>query len=69
MKLVSLTGFAPVVSCMRGRHVDWTTPQGRKKWWEVLEDGHQRAAHFTSRMPNERSQIVIVLHYVNGSSP
>ena len=22
-KLASLTGFAPVISCMRGRHVDW----------------------------------------------
>ena len=30
MKLASLTGFAPVISCMRGRHVDWTTPQGQK---------------------------------------
>src|SRR6266705_5580165 len=30
MKLASLTGFAPVISCMRGRHVVWTTPQGRK---------------------------------------
>src|SRR5882724_2385877 len=29
MKMASLTGFAPVISCMRGRHVDWTTPQGR----------------------------------------
>ena len=27
-KLASLTGFAPVISCMRGRHVGWTTPQG-----------------------------------------
>jgi len=27
-KVASLTGFAPVISCMRGRHVDWTTPQG-----------------------------------------
>jgi len=25
VKLASLTGFAPVISCMRGRHVDWTT--------------------------------------------
>src|ERR1041384_3295875 len=31
--VVSLTGFAPVISCMRGRHVVWTTPQGQK-WWE-----------------------------------
>ena len=30
VKLASLTGFAPVISCMRGRHVVWTTPQGRK---------------------------------------
>ena len=29
-KLVSLTGFAPVISCMRGRRVGWTTPQGQK---------------------------------------
>jgi hypothetical protein len=29
-KLASLTGFAPVISCMRGRHVGWTTPQGLK---------------------------------------
>ena len=29
-KMASLTGFAPVISCMRGRHVDWTTPQGQK---------------------------------------
>ena len=27
--LASLTGFAPVISCMRGRRVGWTTPQGR----------------------------------------
>src|ERR1035437_3868150 len=25
-RLASLTGFAPVISCMRGRHVGWTTP-------------------------------------------
>ena len=30
LKLASLTGFAPVISCMRGRHVVWTTPQGQK---------------------------------------
>jgi hypothetical protein len=30
VKLESLTGFAPVISCMRGRHVVWTTPQGRR---------------------------------------
>jgi hypothetical protein len=30
MKMASLTGFAPVISCMRGRHVVWTTPQGQK---------------------------------------
>ena len=29
-KLASLTGFAPVISCMRGRHVGWTTPQGQR---------------------------------------
>ena len=29
-KLASLTGFAPVFSCMKGRRVDWTTPQGQK---------------------------------------
>ena len=29
VKLASLTGFAPVISCMRGRRADWTTPQGR----------------------------------------
>ena len=29
MKLASLTGIAPVISCMRGRHVGCTTPQGR----------------------------------------
>ena len=33
LHMVSLTGFAPVISCMRGRRVDWTTPQGQK-WWE-----------------------------------
>src|ERR1019366_8259425 len=27
-RMASLTGFAPVISCMRGRHVGWTTPQG-----------------------------------------
>ena len=32
-KLVSLTGFAPVISCLRGRRVGWTTLQGQK-WWE-----------------------------------
>ena len=31
--LASLTGFAPVISCMRGRRVVWTTLQGQK-WWE-----------------------------------
>ena len=35
MKLASLTGFAPVISCMRGRRVGWTTPQG-------LENGEDR---------------------------
>jgi len=30
IKLAFLTGFAPVISCMRGRHVDWATPQGQK---------------------------------------
>ena len=30
-KMASLTGFAPVISCMRGRHVGWTTPQGLVK--------------------------------------
>src|SRR6266478_6517275 len=29
--MASLTGFAPVISCMRGRHVGWTTPQGLVK--------------------------------------
>jgi len=29
-KMASLTGFAPVISCMRGRRVGWTTPQGQK---------------------------------------
>ena len=29
MKLASLAGFAPVISCMRGRHVDRTTLQGQ----------------------------------------
>ena len=29
-RMASLTGFAPVISCMRGRHVGWTTPQGQK---------------------------------------
>ncbi len=52
--MVSLTGFAPVISCMRGRRVGWTTPQGQK-WWEVLADGHQRAARFTSRVSDECS--------------
>jgi hypothetical protein len=31
-KLASLTGFAPVISCLRGRRVGWTTPQGQK-WY------------------------------------
>ena len=34
-ELVSLTvplQRDPVISCMRGRHVGWTTPQGLKKW-------------------------------------
>src|SRR5215475_11445080 len=30
-KLASLTGFAPVISWMRGRRVGWTTLQGRNK--------------------------------------
>ena len=29
LKLASLTGFAPVISCMRGRRVNWTTLWGR----------------------------------------
>src|SRR5260221_13448425 len=29
--LASLTGFAPVISCMRGRHVVWTTPQAEAR--------------------------------------
>ena len=29
-RMASLTGFAPVISRMRGGHVDWTTPQGQK---------------------------------------
>jgi hypothetical protein len=29
-RLASLTGFAPVISCLRGRRVGWTTPQGQK---------------------------------------
>src|SRR5258708_4168279 len=29
-QMASLTGFAPVISCMRGRHVGCTTPQGQK---------------------------------------
>ena len=29
-QMASLTGFAPVISCMRGRHVGWTTPQGQE---------------------------------------
>lgn len=29
VNLASLTGFAPVISCMRGRRVGWTTPQGQ----------------------------------------
>lgn len=28
-ELASLTGFAQVISCMRGRRVDWTTPRGQ----------------------------------------
>lgn len=31
--------------------------------------GAKRTARFTSRMPNERPQIVIVMDYANGSSP
>src|SRR6266568_412831 len=30
MKMASLTGLAPVISCMRGRHVVWATPLGQK---------------------------------------
>ena len=30
--MVSLTGFAPVISCLRDRRVGWATPQGQK-WW------------------------------------
>jgi hypothetical protein len=29
--MASLTGFAPVISWMRGRCVDWTTLQGLRK--------------------------------------
>ncbi len=29
IQMASLTGFAPVISCMSGRHVGWTTPQGQ----------------------------------------
>ena len=30
LNMASLTGFAPVISCMRGRRVGLTTPQGQK---------------------------------------
>jgi hypothetical protein len=33
VKVASLTGFAPVISGLRGWRVGWTTLQGRK-WWE-----------------------------------
>jgi hypothetical protein len=26
-------GFAPVISCLRGGHVGWTTPQGQNGFW------------------------------------
>ena len=29
IKMASLTGFAPVISCMKGRRVGWATLQGR----------------------------------------
>ena len=35
-ELASLTGFAPVISCMRGRNVFWATPQGRKLVSEMV---------------------------------
>ena len=35
-----LTGFAPVISCMRSRHVDWTPLQGRK--WSARTESHRR---------------------------
>jgi len=38
----------PVISCMRGGHVGWTTPQGQLV-------GAKRAARFTSRVSDERS--------------
>src|SRR5206468_719703 len=67
-KLASLTGFAPVISCMRGRHVVWTTLQGQK-WWErrvlpSLPLACQTSALLVSYAPNligagERNRTVV----------
>src|SRR6185295_13475325 len=64
MKMASLTGFDPVISCMRGRHVVWTTPQGQK-WWEVLADGQRSAAlSAASRMSSGgRAQAPLLMSY------
>src|SRR6185295_20276718 len=64
IELASLTGFAPVISCMRGRHVVWTTPQGQK-WWEVLADGQRSAAlSAASRMSSGgRAQAPLLMSY------
>jgi hypothetical protein len=66
MKLVSLTGFAPVISCMRGRRVGWTTPQGQvervngvapssRPWHDrILLLNHTRRKLVTGRSVGER---------------
>ena len=43
LRLASLTGFAPVISCMRGRRVGWTTPQGQGRKLQAPNSKSQRS--------------------------
>src|SRR5882672_5593521 len=43
-RMASLTGFAPVISCMRGRHVGWTTPPGQNGFWPRILRGDEVCA-------------------------
>src|SRR5215469_12894141 len=60
MKLASLTGFAPVISCMRGRHVGWTTPQGPRDFRLPIADfrlATQTSERVRQKTVNRKSKI------------
>ena len=79
--MVSLTGFAPVISCMRGRRVGWTTPQGQMvravthpHWLTELcpRNGGSEAccplylSHESSAIPFIRRTVLFELHADGG---